>query len=413
MKTLLTFVLGSFLALSGIAQTTSTINIIFRGINNGTNNYQVMVDENSYYSNNNTGNVPNYKLMLNNLPIGTHSLKVYRLKNNNPAYNTNSQNTFVYSKNFELSKGYDMNITILPNGRVQFSEQSAWDNNQSTVKNQMADYEFNQLLQSVRNNRSQSLKAGTVRDIFTNTSNYFSTTQIRQLLSLITSESNRLNLAKLSYRSVTDPVNFNQLSDLFSSTAHRNEFNNYVSINSGQVINNTAKTQMTTYEFNQLLQNVQDKWSQSLKATTIRDAFLNTSYYFSTAQIRQLLTLITSESDRLDLAKLSYRSVTDPANFAQLSDLFYSSTYRNEFNNYAGLNAGQIINTGVKTQMTTYEFNQLLKSVQDKWSQSLKGEAERDAFANTGNYFSTAQIRQLLSLITSESDRLDLANLSS
>jgi hypothetical protein len=416
MKAILTFVLASFLTISSIAQTTSTVNIIFRGINKGTKNYQVMLDGNSYYSNNNSDNVANYKITLDNLALGTHSLKLYRLKNNDPAYNNRTQ-TFVYSKNFELRQGYDMNITILPTGRVQFSEQSSPfnNNNQSVAGAQISDYDFNELLQSVQAKRSQYLKVTTVRNAFENSANYFSTAQIRQLLSYVTSERNKLDLVKLSYRGVTDPYNFTQLSDLFSSTAYRNEFNNYVSVNSGQVNNNnnnTARTQMTDYDFNRLLQNVQGQWSQSLKAQSLRDAFANVNNYFSTAQLRQLLPLITSESDRLDLAKLSYRGVTDTYNFAQLADLFYTSTYRNEFNNYISVTTGQGTYNTVKTQMTDYQFNQLLQNVQGQWSQSLKAETERSAFTNTNNYFSTAQIRQLLSLITSESDRLDLAKLS-
>src|SRR5688572_2021452 len=147
MKTILSLVLCSLLALTGVAQTTGTVNIIFQGINSGTRNYQVMVDETSYYSNNNTTNEPNYTVSIPNLPLGKHTLKVYRLRNNNPAYNNRPQ-TFVYSKDFELSQGYDMNITVLPSGVVQFSERiaSSNNNNQAIVNTPMGTAQFNQLM---------------------------------------------------------------------------------------------------------------------------------------------------------------------------------------------------------------------------------------------------------------------------
>lgn len=412
MKIFLLLILGSFLTLSSVAQNTSKVTIIFKGINKTTNNYQVLLDETSYYSNTNTRNVPNYRIVLNNVNTGSHTLKIYRLKNNNPVYNSKSQNTFVYSKNFEVRSGYDMNITVLTTGQVQFSEQIGNVNDvPSTVKSQMTDSEYNRLMVTIRDKWSQSLKGEAIRDAFINTNNYFSTLQIRKLLMLITSESDRLDLVKLSYRGVTDPVNFTQLADVFISTENKTEFNNYVRLNGGQ-IENTAKTQITEYEFNRLTQSIRDKWSQSLKSEAIRDAFNNTNNYFSTSQIRQLLGLVTSESNKLDLVKLSYRGVTDPNNFTQLANVFNSSANRAEFNNYVRTNSGQIIENTAKTQMTDYDFNRLTQSVRDKWSQSLKGEAVRDAVINTNNYFSSAQLRQLLTFITSESDRLELAKLS-
>ena len=92
----------------------------------------------------------------------------------------------------------------------------------------MADEDFNQLLNNVRGNLIQFLKVGYETEVFNNPNNYFSTNQIRQLLLLINSESNRLELAKLSYRTVTDPANFFQLNNLFNSQSSRDELANYV-----------------------------------------------------------------------------------------------------------------------------------------------------------------------------------------
>ncbi|MEJ6981534.1 DUF4476 domain-containing protein [Pedobacter sp. P351] len=410
MKILVALIISSFLTLSGIAQTTAKITLIFKSINKNTSNFQVMIDQTSYYSNTNTKNLKTYKVDIDDVPVGTHTLKLYRLKSNNPVNNGKLQNIPVYSKTFELREGFDMNITILVNGRVQFTEQAVPATSSPTnVRTPMTSNKFNLLVENIKAKWSQSLKGETIRDAIIATNSYFSTAQIKALLGLITSESDRLELVKLAYSDITDPANYYQLADLFNSTAHREEFNVYAQSQAGQ--SPTSTVQMTDSRFNQLLQEVRNNWSQSLKAETVRSAFVNTGNYFSTSQIRQLLTQITSESNRLDLIKLAHRGVTDPANFASLVNLFNSTAYRTEFNSFVALTGGQVQNTA-KAQMSTTQFNQLLQSVKDKWSQSLKGEAIRDAFVNSNNYFSTSQIRQLLTLVTSESDKLELAKLS-
>jgi hypothetical protein len=233
---------------------------------------------------------------------------------------------------------------------------------------------------------------------------------------LITSENDRLDLAKLSYRSVIDAVNFTQLYDLFKTQASKDELNGFLRSKGWDIANDQpqVKTAMNDNKFNQLLQSVRSKWSQALKGETESEAFNNQNNYFGTSQIRQLLTLITSENDRLDLAKLSYRSIVDSANFTQLSDLFRTQANKDEFNNFLRSKGWNITSdqTVVKTPMADNKFNQVLQGVRSKWSQALKGEAESDAFNNSGNYFSTSQIRQLLILISSENDQLDLAKLS-
>src|SRR5205085_2499918 len=117
---------------------------------------------------------------------------------------------------------------------------------------------------------------------------------------------------------------------------------------------------------------------------------------------------------RLDLAKLSFRSVTDSANFTQLYDLFRIKASRDELNEFLRTKGWEIAGDQniIKAPMADSKFNSLLQSVRSKWSHDLKGETESEAFNNPNNYFSTNQVKQLLTLITIESDRLDLAKLS-
>jgi hypothetical protein len=418
MKAIFIVLLFNLLALSTFSQSTQSVNIIFNGINNTTKNYKVILGGKSFFSNkdyNNSDNDQNI-VPIDDLEAKKYTIKVYRLGNNNAKYNNTSKKTLVYTKIFNLREGYDMDITINASGHVEFNETSTSGSVESNDKTPMASYEFSKLLQSVRSKFSQALKGETESDAFNNSNNYFTTSQIRQLLTLITAESDRVDLAKLSYRSVTDSANFTQLYDLFKTRGSRDELDDFLRSKGWNTPNDpsSVKTPMTDIKFNSLLQTVRSKFSQALKGETESDAFTNSNNYFTTSQTRQLLTLITSESDRVDLAKLSYRSVIDSANFTQLYDLFKTKASRDELNDFLRSKGWNTPNdpSSIKTPMTDIKFNALLQTVQSKWSQALKGETENEAFNNSNNYFRTSQIRQLLILITSESDRLDLAKSS-
>lgn len=415
-KFLFVIFLSSLSALEGVAQSTQSVNLIFDGISSATKNYKLVVDGNGFFSNkkydiNDDQNIA----FINSLQAGKHTLKVYRLSNNNPKYNASSKKTLVYSKIFVLRDGYDMDITVNAAGRVQFSENASGGDVEINDKSPMTTDDFNQLLQSIRCKWSQALKGETESEAFNNTDHYFTTSQIRQMLLLINTEGDRLDLAKLSFRSVTDSANYVQLADIFKVQSNKNDFIEFVRAKGWNVpaTNNAVHTPMVESKFNLLLQSVNSKWSQALKGETESDAFNNSNNYFSTNQVRQLLTLITGESDRLDLAKLSYRSLTDSANFTQLYSLFKNPSSKDDLSDFLR-GKGWTTNgqSTVKTPMADNKFNSLLQTVKSKWSQALKGETESDAFNNSNNYFTTSQVKQLLTLISFENDRLDLAKLS-
>jgi hypothetical protein len=414
-----------------LAVTAQTITITFNGTNRA-RNYQVLLDGTSYYSNsaidpNNTNASVNKEIILTNQQLGSHTIEIYRIRNNNTVNNNGTNTTpygkSIYTKTFELRRGYDMDISVNGMGNVTFTEKRTRNQgrrgNYQTVT-PMNDADYNHLVQVVRGRFLQNSKVAAERDAFINTANYFSTAQVRQLLLLISSESNRLALAKLAYPRVTDPSIFTELYDVFNTIASRNEMNAFIrnnpnynntrgnNNNNNNNNNSGYRTPMADYQFSQLLQTVNSQYNQSAKYTTIAGSFNNSANYFSTAQIRQLLSIINAEADRLALAKLSYARASDPTNFTSLYDLFYNQNSRNELDNLISGNT----TTGNKTAMADYQFNQLLQTVNSQYNQSSKYTTIAGAFNNTANYFSTAQIRQLLSIINAEVDRLALAKLS-
>ena len=425
--------------------------------NNRNRNYQVVLDGTSYYSNSSTnvntntndvnGNTNSVNdIVLANQQLGSHTIAVYRMRNNNGnANNGTNEGTNaneIYSNTFQLRQGYDMNIIVNGNGQVSFTEKRVRNRGNRNYNQQnvsaMSDESFNQLLQTVRSKWLQSSKITAERDAFISTYNYFTTEQVRQLLSLVSLEANRLALAKLAYPRVTDATSFTQVYGLFNSTSSRNDLENFIrnnpntinannngnwnnNNNNGNWNNNNNstpyKTPMADYQFSQLLQNANSQYSQSDRAMTIRNSISNSTSYFSTSQIRQLLSIVNAEADRLSLAKLSYLRVSDPANFSSLYDLFYNQAYRNDLNNYVMQNGGTTTynnNTQYnnRTAMDDATFSQVLQKASNHFLPWDKVRDVREAFNNTTYYFTTSQIRQLLNLAASEGDRLELAKLS-
>lgn len=448
MKKIFIFLLSGFLSASAIAQ---TLSITFNGTNRN-RNYQVVLDGTSYYSNssidpNNRNATVKKDIILSNQQTGAHTISVYRLRNNNGNYtngtNTSTYGNAIYSKTFQLREGYDMDIIIGGNGQVSFTERRARNQGRRDRNNRqnmpaMADAQYNQLYQSVRSRWSQSSKATAERDAFVNTSNYFTTAQVRQLLLLIGTEANRVALAKMAYGRVVDPSNFTTLYDVISTTAGRNDINAYIRNNpnnngdynnrdrdrdhdngtwNNNNTNNQYRTAMADYQFSQILQNVNSQYNQDGKYNEERAAFNVTANYFSTAQIRQLLSVINTEPERLALAKLSYSRVSDATNFSSLYDLFYNQAYRNDLNNYVVQNGGTTVynnNTQYSNRVAMNDgiFSQVLQKASNHFFPWDKTKDVRDDFNNTSYYFTTSQIRQLLSLVTIEDDRLELAKLS-
>lgn len=447
MKKLIIVLLSGILTLSVTAQ---TITITFNGTNRN-RNYQVVLDGTSYYSNSavddNTNTNVRKDITLTNQQLGSHTIKIYRLRNTGTYTNGTNTQTYgrtIYSKDFQLREGYDMNIVVNGNGQVSFSERRmrnqgrrGYNNNQNNqTVTPMADETFNQLLQTIRSRWTQSSRLTAERNAFLNTSNYFTTDEVRQLLLLINSEYNKLALAKLAYPRVSDPSNFTTLYDVFNSVASRDEMNTFIrnnpnnnntynnnggynngGYNNGGYNNNnnnSYRTAMADYQFSQLLQTVNSQYSQSGKYSAITGALNNNANYFSTYQIRQLLSVINSENDRLTLAKQSYLRVSDPANFTSLYDLFYNQASRNELNNYVIQNGGTgtTVQYNTRTPMADATFAQVLQKVSNHFLPWDKVRDARDAFNNTSYYFSTSQIRQILSVIATENDRLDLAKLA-
>ncbi len=251
-----------------------------------------------------------------------------------------------------------------------------------------------------------------LNNFFTKEFNYYTSAQTSQLLQLIPTDQERLKLAKIAYRGVTDKLNYSLVTQLINNYTYRADLAAYInSYNDSNETNPGVGVVMSVTEFNKIYQSVYYQNSASSRYASINAAFNTPGNYFSVAQAKQLIQLVNVESSRLLLAKTAYKSLVDRANYTQFNDFLTLQASRNDLANYVN-NYDNTANTGIGQAMNEVDFAKLYKSINDAWSSSTKYGLAATAFQNSSNYFTTIQIRQLLLLFASESDRLSLAKIS-
>jgi hypothetical protein len=253
-----------------------------------------------------------------------------------------------------------------------------------------------------------------LNNFFSRDFNFYTTAQAKQLIQLATAEQDRLSAAKAAYRGVIDKENYySVVYPLLSSSANRSELSAYVKTYD----NNNPGTAMVTANFDKLYQNIYYQNSASGRYTSINTAFTTPGNYFSVAQAKKLITLVSDQNSRLQLVKTSYKVLTDRSNYLQLNDLLTSTASRTEFNTYVTnyenmASGGGTTGTTAKTPMTETEFKDLYRSVQFTFGFGAKYDALTTIFNTETNYFTVAQAKQLIQLVSSESNRLELAKSS-
>jgi phage baseplate assembly protein W len=196
----------------------------------------------------------------------------------------------------------------------------------------MTDANFNSLYQTINQQWPVSTQMNSLSNSFINTANYFNVYQASKLIQIVAEEASRLQLAKISYRSITDYENFIQIYNLLYTQAAKTELGIYLKANYNiGIITNLA---MTDADFNTLFQTIKAQYLPFEQMNSLTSVFNNTSNYFASAQVKQLIPLVSLESNRLQLAKLSYRTIVDRNNFIQVYDELNSQASRNELDAY-------------------------------------------------------------------------------
>ena len=95
---------------------------------------------------------------------------------------------------------------------------------------------------------------------------------------------------------------------------------------------------MSETDFNNLFNSIRKRWLTFTKYSAAVDAFSSSENYFTTAQAKDIIALLSSEDNRLQLAKMAFDNIVDQQNFRQLYDLFTSQSSKDELDSYIRTN---------------------------------------------------------------------------
>lgn len=192
-------------------------------------------------------------VLIDNLNPGYHTVKIYRQRQsyvNNRKWPSNSGNRaeLIYQATLNIRSRQFVDIMINRFGKAFVDERSVgwndddWSGNRNDRSPQydprddrydrnnygtsMREEEFLRIREQLRRENFENARFNLAQQVVER--NYLSSMQLRQVLQLFSLESNKLELAKLGYRNLTDKRNYTILYDVFSFMRTREELTQYV-----------------------------------------------------------------------------------------------------------------------------------------------------------------------------------------
>lgn len=234
MKTFFTLLLATIFSTTAFAYDEGKLTVTFAA----QTNVQVVIDGRTYQQQDNS-------IVINHIPAGQHSIRIYKARKGG----RNNRNELLYSANVYVKPSYHVDVMVNRFGKALVDEQSirnrwedndwygtghpgGYDNhgggygNNNSYNQPVSESEFGQVMQRIKSQWFGSAKMNTAKEELAR--RYFTTLQVRQVLQLFASESDKMELAKLAYRTVVDNRNFYQLYDVFSFQSSKEELDRYV-----------------------------------------------------------------------------------------------------------------------------------------------------------------------------------------
>ncbi len=231
MKSFFTLLVVAFTSLSGYAffdQTRLTISA------NSNTSLRIMVDGRKYSS-------QNGEVLISNLPAGYHAIKIFVLQkrgfSNNRGQGGGYQNNYqlTYNNSVYIKPQYHTDITVNRFGKVlvdeqpisngYYDEEENWGddgNTQGGNYNQaMSANSFEQFKQTLRRESFDDTKMSIAKQVIS--SNWFTSSQVKELVTLFTFENSKLDIAKYAYKYTLDKGSYFIVLDAFTFNNSKDE----------------------------------------------------------------------------------------------------------------------------------------------------------------------------------------------
>ena len=89
---------------------------------------------------------------------------------------------------------------------------------------------------------------------------------------------------------------------------------------------------MNDFEFNRVLASIKDEWRENNKLKSATQVV--SSNYFTTAQVKEMLQLFSTESIKLELAKQAYSKTVDQKNYFMINEVFSFNSSKDELTRF-------------------------------------------------------------------------------
>ncbi|HEX6431469.1 MAG TPA: DUF4476 domain-containing protein [Niastella sp.] len=194
----------------------------------------------------------NNALFLRDLTAGYHMVKVYVEKGKAISI----KRTIIYSKNVYVKPKYYVDLIINRFGRALIDEQlitdnrydddgrndrndrnepndrndrdprNNWPKNDNAVPKPIADDTFNAFIETIRRESFDDSRMTIAKSIIDQ--NYFTTAQVRQLVTLFSFENNKVEIAKYMYGKTLDRKNYFVIYNAFTFSKSKEELAEYI-----------------------------------------------------------------------------------------------------------------------------------------------------------------------------------------
>lgn len=162
-----------------------------------------------------------------------------------------------------------------------------------------------------------------------------STAQCMKMTTLLMVENNRLEFLRNAYTKVYDEGNFEQATQVFGHVPNQVALREYIRVTRATIRQPVPKPcEVTMNIFTKMHASFAQESSSSSRKQIVKDQLPRYNCYTS-SQIKQIVVLFSSSSDKLEIGKFAFDYVSDPDNyFFELSPLFSSSMDRQSLSNY-------------------------------------------------------------------------------
>lgn len=199
----------------------------------------------------------------------------------------------------------------------------------------MADVDFEVLVKPVVNQQTDVAAVSAAKSFMQ--SKCLSMAQVMKLATLPQLEVNRLGFLKDALPRLYDMENYYYAAALFSNVPYKNEWLAYgASLCKKQEVilpPPPAPCMVVQADLSRYIKSVENEMSSDSKLMVAKQT-IRAGKCFSVLQLKQLVSLMSFESARLDLAKYGYDFCTDKQNYFQMNELFNFSSSKSELNNF-------------------------------------------------------------------------------